>query len=76
MFDVVKGLDRHYSKKIPANGMVLVIPFKNEPKMHMIFGKSAVDFPVMMGILSWLKKRLQFSSGLNWNFFPGIDRNT
>jgi hypothetical protein len=38
--------------------MVLVIPFKNEPKMHMIFGKSAVDFPVMMGILSWLKKRL------------------
>lgn len=50
--------------------MVLVIPFKNEPKMHMIFGKSAVDFPVMMGILSWLKKRLQFSSGLNWNFFP------
>ena len=49
--------------------MVLVIPFKNEPKMHVIFGKSAVDFPVMMGILSWLKKRLQFSSGLNWNFF-------
>ncbi len=76
MFDVVKGLDRHYSKKIPANGMVLVISFKNQPQMPIFFGKSAVDFPVMMGILSWLKKRLQFSSGLNWNFFPGIDRNT
>ena len=69
MFDVVKGLDRHYSKKIPANGMVLVISFKNQPQMPIFFGKSAVDFPVMMGILSWLKKRLQFSSGLNWNFF-------
>ena len=57
MFDVVKGLDRHYSKKIPANGMVLVIPFKNEPKMHMIFGKSAVDFPVMMGILSCMNRQ-------------------
>ena len=56
--------------------MILVIPFKNQPQMPVFFGKSAVDFPVMMGILSWLKKRLQFSSGLNWNFFPGIDRNT
>ena len=56
--------------------MVLVISFKNQPQMPIFFGKSAVDFPVMMGILSWLKKRLQFLSGLNWNFFPGIDRNT
>jgi hypothetical protein len=76
MFDVIKGLDRPHSENNPANSMVLVISFKNQPQMPIFFGKSAVDFPVMMGILSWLKKRLQFSSGLNWNFFPGIDRNT
>jgi hypothetical protein len=57
MFVLIKGLDRPHSENNPANSMVLVISFKNQPQMPIFFGKSAVDFPVMMGILSCMNKQ-------------------